>query len=108
MALRQFRDRTGCCWNVWTVEPTALGRVDGPLQDGWLCFQRAEGGERLRMARGDVPPAWEELPDERLDLLRRVAVLAPQTGPMQRVVRTDGDEVTDAVPDLASRSKRMP
>lgn len=93
---------------MWTVEPTALGRVDGPLRDGWLCFQRAEGGERLRMPRGDAPPAWEELPDERLDLLRRVAVLAPQTGPMQRVVRADGDAARHAIPDAASRSRRTP
>ena len=86
MALRRFTDRSGCVWNVWNVQPATLAHgVQEPLREGWLCFQRAEGGERYRLPLSDAPPGWEELPPERLDLLRRVALLSPTTGPMRQV-----------------------
>lgn len=88
---------------MWSVEPTASGRAVGaPLRDGWLCFQRADGGERLRLARSDAPPGWETLPDEKLDLLRRVAVFVPQTGPMKRIARVERDAEDDTALDAAS------
>src|SRR5215216_3474468 len=86
MALRKFSDRSGVAWNVWNVQAPALEHsVQEQLREGWLCFQRPEGGDRYRLPMSDVPPAWEELPTERLDLLRRMAVLSPPTGPMRRV-----------------------
>lgn len=86
MALREFTDRSGCVWNAWNVQPPASANaVQEPLREGWLCFQRREGGERYRLPLSDVPPVWEELPPERLDLLRRVALLSPTTGPMRQV-----------------------
>lgn len=95
MALRRFTDRSGCVWNVWNVKPVALAHaVQEPLREGWLCFQRPEGGERYRLALSDAPPAWEELPPERLDLLRRVALLSPTTGSM-RVVPSPERETED-------------
>lgn len=74
MALRTFADRSGCTWNVWNVQPSlAQPVIEDSLRGGWLCFQRSDGGERFRLRMTDVPPAWEQLGDERLDLLRRVA-----------------------------------
>jgi hypothetical protein len=86
MALRNFTDRSGCVWTVWSVQPTVTGKaVQEPLREGWLCFQRAEGGDRYRLPMSEVPATWEELPEERLDLLRRVAVLTPPTGQMKAI-----------------------
>jgi len=85
MALRRYSDRSGRDWNVWSVQPGASDHVQDSLRDGWLCFQCADGGDRFRVPMSDVPAAWEELPVERLDLLRRVAALGPTTEPMRRV-----------------------
>lgn len=86
MALRKFSDRSGSAWNVWNIQRPSFGAsVQEHLREGWLCFQRADGGDRYRLPLSDAPPAWEELPDERLDLLRRIAVLSPGTGPMRQV-----------------------
>jgi hypothetical protein len=86
MALRNYTDRSGCPWTVWSVQPTTIARgVQEPLREGWLCFQRVEGGDRFRLPMAEVPSDWEDLPLERLDLLRRVAVLAPTTGSMSRI-----------------------
>jgi len=85
MALRRYSDRSGGDWNVWDVQPPAADLVQEPLREGWLCFQRADGGDRYRLPMSEVPLTWEELPAERLDLLRRVAALSPTTGPMRRV-----------------------
>ena len=97
MALRKFTDRSGCDWNVWNVQPaTAAHTVQEPLREGWLCFQRPDGGERYRLPLSDAPPAWEELPPERLDLLRRVALLSPTTGPMRQVPPPERETEDDA------------
>jgi len=86
MALRKYSDRSGCDWNVWNVQPPASeNSVQEPLREGWLCFQRTDGGDRYRLPMSDAPPAWEGLSAERLDLLRRMAALSPSTGPMRRV-----------------------
>ena len=101
MTLRRFSDHTGCAWNVWNVQAPAWGHsVQEPLREGWLCFQRPEGGDRYRLPMTDVPPAWEQLPAERLDLLRRMAVMSPATGPMRRVPspeRATEDQARDRV-----------
>ena len=97
MALRKFTDRSGCVWNVWNVQPTVSElSLEESLRQGWLCFQRLEGGERFRLPLSDAPAAWEELPTERLDLLRRVARLSPTTGPMRRVEPPSGSQEDDA------------
>jgi len=89
MALRTYSDRSGCDWNVWSVQPPASEHVQETLREGWLCFQRPGGGDRYRLPMSDVPPMWEELPDERLELMRRMAALGPPTGPMRRFLLTD-------------------
>lgn len=86
MALRKYSDRSGRDWNVWSVQPPASAHsVQESLRDGWLCFQRADGGDRYRLPMSDVPPAWEELSSDRLELLGRMAALGPSTEPMRRV-----------------------
>jgi hypothetical protein len=74
MAVRTFTDRGGNKWNVWRVQPTSsTAGLQERFQNGWLCFERADGGGRARLPLEEVPPAWEELPDDRLELLCRVA-----------------------------------
>ena len=75
MPLRTFTDRDGAEWRVWSVvpEPHAALTLDREFRAGWLAFEQMEDGERRRLALTDVPSGWEALPDERLDLLRRVA-----------------------------------
>lgn len=78
MPLRSFIDRDGEEWRVWSVtpDPHAANTLGADYRAGWLCFERMDGGERRRLALSDVPAAWEALPDERLDLLRRVSLLS--------------------------------
>ena len=75
MGLRVFQDRDGNEWQVWRVRPAV--REDSPVhlrfREGWLCFQRSDGARRCRIPLDEVPPGWDALPDERLDLMRRVA-----------------------------------
>jgi hypothetical protein len=79
MALRNFIDRNGKGWRVWSVLPQVSSGAGVPpaLRRGWLCFAPERGEGRLRLPLEDVPTAWDSLPDDRLDLLRRVAALAP-------------------------------
>src|SRR5258705_12893673 len=106
MSLRRYSDRSGHDWNVWNVQPPASGHsVQEPLREGWLCFQRPDGGDRYRLPMSDVPPAWEELPAERLDLLRRMAALGPPTGPMRRVPSPER-EAEDEARDRGSGARR--
>ena len=91
MALRRYSDRSGRDWNVWNVQPPASEHVQEPLREGWLCFQRPTGGNRYRLPMSEVPPTWEELPAERLDLLRRVAALGQPSQPMRRVPSAEGE-----------------
>jgi hypothetical protein len=76
MALRSFEDREGNEWRVWSVVPAAHAAVtlDEEYRGGWLCFERIDGGDRCRLTLTEAPAAWDSLPDERLDLLRRVAL----------------------------------
>src|SRR3954469_22240177 len=76
MALRNFRARDGSLWVVWLVRSGSAGRVPG-TPDAWLAFQNESGSERCRLL--DIPDNWAELPDERLDLLRRSCVAAPRS-----------------------------
>lgn len=75
MALRVFTDRDGHDWNAWLVRPISgdAAALPGRFRDGWICFERTDRSSRYRMPVDQLPPAWEMLPDDRLDLLRRVA-----------------------------------
>jgi hypothetical protein len=68
MALREFVDRAGVEWKVWSV---AIDQVYthgvrletlGVLQDGWLCFEAPQ--ERRRLA--SYPAEWFEMSEEEL------------------------------------------
>jgi hypothetical protein len=77
MAVRVFTDRAGNQWNVWRVQPTSsTAGLEERFQDGWLCFERVDGASRARLPLDEVPPSWEELPDERMELLCRLAEVA--------------------------------
>ena len=77
MAVRVFTGREGYQWSVWRVQPTSsTAGLQERFQGGWLYFERADGGARARLPIEEAPPAWEGLPDERLELLRRVAEVA--------------------------------
>jgi hypothetical protein len=75
MPLRTYTDREGLEWRVWTVTPVSAGTamLEASYREGWLCFERLDGTDRRRLTMAEVPAAWDTLPDERLDLLRRVA-----------------------------------
>lgn len=68
MTMRTFQSRDGATWTIWRVQST-LGLLGTP--DEWLAFQNADGTERRRLI--EMPPNWEQLADDRLDLLRRMA-----------------------------------
>jgi hypothetical protein len=70
MALRSFVASDGREWTVWLVRPASASPLLARPGE-WLAFQNEEGTERRRLS--EVPARWEELSDERLDLLRRVA-----------------------------------
>jgi hypothetical protein len=77
MAVRRFHDRAGQEWSVWRVQPTSsTAGLQERFQAGWLCFERGDGEGRARLPLDEAPPAWEALPDERLELLCRVAEVA--------------------------------
>jgi len=74
--MRRFVGRNGESWSVWSVLPHASGvGVPASLRRGWLCFAPEDGAARFRLPMDDAPSAWESLPDDRLELLRRVAEL---------------------------------
>jgi hypothetical protein len=77
MAVRVFTDRGGQEWSVWRVKPTSsTAGLRQRFRNGWLCFESADGSARARLPLDDVPPGWEQLPAERLDLLCRLAEVA--------------------------------
>ena len=102
MALRTYTDRDGTEWRVWTVKPIGAGvsMLEASYRGGWLCFERLDGTDRRRLPLDEVPPAWEALPEDRLDLLRRVAESAGQrsgapgtdTGTRRRESAADDDD----------------
>jgi hypothetical protein len=106
MALRVFSTREGEQWRVWSVIPAtnAALTLDEPFRGGWLCFEDLSGGERRRLTLSEVPAGWEALPDDRLDLLRRVAT------PVAAVPLDGSGEVTTRRPieDAARYRKSGP
>jgi hypothetical protein len=112
MALRSFQDRDGTEWRVWSVVPGAMAAatLDDEFRSGWLCFERVDGGGRCRLTLAEAPAGWESLPDERLDLLRRVAMPVAATSdtiattttgkrPIENAARViGGNDASDARP----------
>ena len=80
MALRDFVDREGVEWRVWSVtidrsySKGARAGFLGVLQDGWLCFEAAS--ERRRLA--GYPENWFAMSNDEL-----VGLLAQAT-PVRR------------------------
>jgi hypothetical protein len=106
LALRVFTDRDGCEWHVWSVDPSSgyMGvRLD--LREGWLCFERVGGGDRCRLALGEAPPAWEQLPDHALDRLRRATAARPSA---RAVTRDSGGHEQIVDEDSARRRTSGP
>jgi hypothetical protein len=90
MALRVFLDHEGREWQVWNVEPSTGDRgVRKDLSGGWLCFELVGGGERCRLPLADVEARWEQLPDSRLEALRRMATTER---PSHRARRLSGEQ----------------
>lgn len=75
MPLCVYNDREGGEWRVWLVVPASVSvsTLEHSYRQGWLCFERVNGTDRCRLAMPRVPPAWDALPDDRLDMLRRLA-----------------------------------
>ena len=91
MALVVFTDSKGERWRVWNIDPGTLKQssfLGEEFRTGWLCFESERSGERRRLA--DVPPDWERLSPERLDLLCRAA-----SGVTRRVQDESGARVDD-------------
>ncbi len=70
MALRTFVASDGSNWTAWLVQTRGLAGVPGAPTE-WLAFQNEDGTERRRLI--EVPQNWDKLPDDRLDLARRMA-----------------------------------
>ena len=70
MALRTFTASDGRAWRVWLVRATKPNSrfVKAPE---WLAFQTEDDVERRRLYQ--VPANWDDLSEERLELLLRVA-----------------------------------
>jgi hypothetical protein len=71
MAYREFRASDGSTWTAWLVQAGATAASLSGTPREWLAFQKQDGTERRRLLK--LPVGWEDLPDERLDVLRRMA-----------------------------------
>jgi hypothetical protein len=101
MALRTFRAQDGTRWTVWLTRTDSAGRISGTPSE-WLAFQNENATERRRLF--DFPVAWSELPEDRLDLLRRIAepviLFAQRHSPPQGTAQPD--EMADATAHAAA------
>ena len=85
MPSRDFEDAEGVVWRVWNTVPVSGAVINPGFEKGWLTFE-SEMGSLRRLA--PVPRGWEELPQERLELLLRNSTQVPRhTGPMRRISR---------------------
>jgi hypothetical protein len=76
--------------------PTNAGTVAPDLREGWLSFD--SGSQRRRI--GPIPPGWEEVSDERLELFCRIATPTRWSDPFGIVLPSFG------VDDLAEDRPR--
>ena len=70
MSLKTFCAPDGTTWTAWRVETGTLPVIPG-TPSVWLAFQNEDCTERRRLL--EVPDDWEQLSDQLLDLLRRMA-----------------------------------
>jgi len=85
MSTRAFTDSSGTGWLVWHVTPgqhtrragRGLSTLPEELAAGWLCFESGAGKRRFY----PVPPEWETLADEKLEILCRAAVPVAERTP---------------------------
>lgn len=77
MSTRVFVDRSGMEWLVWHVTPGQhtgqrihITTLPDELAEGWLAMESPAGKRRFY----PVPPDWEHLPDDKLDVLLQAAV----------------------------------
>ena len=82
--IRIFTDSTGVEWRVWSTVPSNAAAVSPDLRDGWLSFD--SGSQRRRV--GPIPPGWEAVSDERLELLCLVATPTRSSDPFGIVLPT--------------------
>jgi len=101
MALRTFLAADGTRWSVWRVEPAAIGAGPRALTP-WLAFVDERGKECRRLF--EIPPNWEVLPPDRLDLLRRIAEPACSRGLMWLPVGVEFQPPREAVRAPTSRT----
>ena len=57
-------------------DPHAAVTLDAEHRAVWLCFESSDGRERRRLTLAEAPTDWDALPDDRLELLRRVATVS--------------------------------
>jgi hypothetical protein len=101
MATRAFKDPAGVEWLIWHVTPgqhtrragSGLSTLPDELADGWLCFESGGGKRRFY----PVPPEWETLADDKLEILCRAAVpvvAARSSAVLMQDAADAGSEVT--------------
>lgn len=95
MAIRLFTDTQGVEWRVWSTVPSNAGSVAPELREGWLSFD--SGSQRRRV--GPIPPGWETVSDERLELLCRVATPTRWSDPFGIAVPPLVAEIPDSSED---------
>lgn len=85
MPIRTFVDSKGVSWRVWSTTPSADSPLHRYYPEGWLTFDSGAGTlRRLSPAPGN----WQLVPDDRLELMCRVAEEVPRhTGEMRRIER---------------------
>lgn len=71
MASRDFPDRDGARWRVWSTIPEDVRSCLPGFENGWLTFEQEASGERRRFV--PIPDDWEQAAEERLLLWCRVA-----------------------------------
>ena len=98
MAVREFTDAQGQRWRAWSITPEQLHpstRDEDYMQDlleGWLTFERAEGGEKRRLF--PCPPDWERYSDD--ELRERLEMSEPVKSSFATPDRPPSDDVSRA------------
>lgn len=78
-ALREFTDRDGKAWRVWSVTPSP-SRVSkresslGEFEHGWLAFETLDGNARKRLP--NYPANWLSMSEAKLQELLGLALEA--------------------------------
>ena len=96
MAYREFLDSKGVSWRVWSTVPSAATRLGGGFDQGWLTFERtsppntATAFPLRRLV--PIPPDWEEVSENRLELLCRSAEEVPRGQVRARTLTSESTE----------------